>query len=93
MEADRTRLQLQLREVENAALITGQQLSTTKEEKQKLEAAHSQLTLEHHETSSRLTSETEEKERAQQEMHQLRKQVFVNYKFIIRWLTKYFNRR
>lgn len=76
MEADRTRLQLQLREVENAALITGQQLSTIKEEKQKLEAAHSQLTLEHHETSSRLTSETEEKERAQQEMHQLRKQVF-----------------
>jgi 3-deoxy-D-manno-octulosonic-acid transferase len=71
-------MQLQLREVENAALITGQQLSTTKEEKQKLEAAHSQLTLEHHETSSRLTSETEEKERAQQEMHQLRKQVFFN---------------
>jgi len=40
-----------------------------------LVAAYSQLNQEHNEVVSRLGSETEEKERAQQEMHQLRKQV------------------
>ncbi|XP_059488079.1 rootletin [Neocloeon triangulifer] len=75
LDTERTRLQLQLRDVENAALITGQQLSAMKEEKQKLEAAYSQLTQVHSELSSRLTNETDEKERAQQEMHQLRKQM------------------
>ncbi|XP_065332594.1 rootletin [Cloeon dipterum] len=75
LDTERTRLQLQLRDVENAALLTGQQLSTIKEEKQKLESAHSQLTQEHNELTSRLANESEEKERAQQEMHQLRKQM------------------
>lgn len=75
LEADKSRLLNQLREVERAALVAGQQVEALTAEKQRLESAQNQRSQEHHELASRLASEAEEKERAQQEMHQLRKQV------------------
>ena len=75
LEAERASLQNQLREQERQNLQTTQQLQTLQEDLARTQNASSTLQSEDKERQARLSSEIEERERAQQELHQLKKQV------------------
>nr|CAD7568360.1 unnamed protein product [Timema californicum] len=75
LEAERVRLQGLLRELERKELTTSHQLQNLQEELQRSHAANSAIQGEEKELQARLATETEERERAQQESHQLRKQI------------------
>jgi septal ring factor EnvC (AmiA/AmiB activator) len=75
LELERTRLQTQVRDLERQQLETSHQLQSAQEELQRSHAATAQIQNEEKELQARLITETEERERAQQELHQLKKQV------------------
>lgn len=74
LEAERTRLQAQIRDLERQQLQTSHLLQSTQEELQRSHATSAQIQNEEKELQARLTTEIEERERAQQELHQLKKQ-------------------
>ncbi|XP_024946085.1 rootletin isoform X3 [Cephus cinctus] len=75
IDAERTRLQTQLREMERDAMQLQQQLRHSQDELQKSRSASSQAQNEERELQARLANETEERERLQLQLHQLKKQV------------------
>lgn len=75
LEVERTRLQAQVRDLERQQLQTSHQLQSVHEELQRSHASNAQIQNEEKELQARLSTETEERERAQQELHQLKKQV------------------
>lgn len=75
LDAERTRIQGQLRDVERQQLQTSQQLQSTHDELSRARNDNNVRLNEERELQARLTTEIEERERAQQEAHQLRKQV------------------
>lgn len=75
LEAEKIRLQTQSREQEKNLLQTTQKLNRIQEELGRAHSTSSTLQNEDKERQARLTSEIEERERAQQELHQLKKQV------------------
>jgi regulator of replication initiation timing len=75
LEVERARLQAQVRDLERQQLQTSHQLQSAHEELQRSHATSAQIQSEEKELQARLTTEIEERERAQQELHQLKKQV------------------
>lgn len=75
LEGERARLQNQIREQERQHLQTTQQLQSLQDDLGRAQNASSTLQSEDKERQARLSSEIEERERAQQELHQLKKQV------------------
>jgi rootletin len=71
---ERTRLQAQVRDLERQQLQVSHQLQSAQEELQRSQANNSQKNAEEKELQARLATEIEERERAQQELHQLKKQ-------------------
>lgn len=75
LDVERARLQAQVRDLEHAHLTTQHNLQTVQDELARTQAANKQAADEGKELQARLAVETEERERASQELHQLRKQV------------------
>ncbi|XP_034942532.1 rootletin isoform X2 [Chelonus insularis] len=75
MEAEKNRLQGQIRDMEHKLIQVQQQLNFTQDELQKSQSANSQAQNEERELQARLMNETEERERLQLQLHQLKKQV------------------
>ncbi|KAJ8974641.1 hypothetical protein NQ317_019876 [Molorchus minor] len=75
LENERTRLQNQTRDLEKEQLQTEHKVQSLQEELQRTQAAGSQQQAEEKELQARLLNEVEERERAHQEVHQLRKQM------------------
>jgi rootletin len=71
---ERTRLQAQVRDLERQQLQVSHQLQSSQEELQRSQANNSQKNAEEKELQARIATEIEERERAQQELHQLKKQ-------------------
>lgn len=67
-----------MRDLEHATLTTQHNLQTVQDELARTQAANKQAASEEKELQARLAVETEERERATQELHQLRKQVRVH---------------
>lgn len=78
LEADRNRLQNNLRETEREALQLQQQLRMTQEELEKSHNANSQAQNNEKELEGRLANEIEERERLQLQLHQMKKKVWYN---------------
>jgi len=74
LDMERTRLQAQVRDLERQQLQMSHQLQSTQEELQRSQATNSQMQTGGKELQTRLATEIEERERAQQELHQLKKQ-------------------
>lgn len=74
LDGERTRLQGQIRDLERQQLQMSHQLQNTQEELQRSHATSTQMQNEEKELQARLASESEERERTQQELHQLKKQ-------------------
>ncbi|XP_026278331.2 rootletin isoform X2 [Frankliniella occidentalis] len=74
LDLERTRLQAQVRDLEHAHLTVQHNLQTVQDELARTQAANKQAAGEEKELQARLAVETEERERASQELHQLRKQ-------------------
>lgn len=79
LENERSRLQNVIRDVEKDQLHTEHKLQSIQEELQRTQSASTQQQAEEKELQARLLNETEERERTQQELHQLKKQVYNNY--------------
>lgn len=75
MENERNRLQNQIRDLEKDQLETEHKAQSIHDQLQRSQAASSQQQVEEKELQARLLNEVEERERAHQEIHQLRKQV------------------
>lgn len=78
IDAERSRLQSQLRDMEQEMLQLQKQLRFTQDELQKSHQSNTQAQNDEKELQARLTNETEERERLQLQLHQVKKQV--NYK-------------
>lgn len=74
LDMERTRLQAQVRDLERLQLQLSHQLQSAQEELQRSHATNTQMQTEEKELQARLATEIEERERAQQELHQLKKQ-------------------
>ncbi|XP_032664691.1 rootletin isoform X3 [Odontomachus brunneus] len=75
IDVERTRLQTQVRDMERDVLQLQQQLRFTQDELQKCHENNAQAQNEEKELQSRLANETEERERIQLQLHQVKKQV------------------
>lgn len=75
IEADKLRVQGQLRDMEHESIQLQQQLRFTQDELQKSQATISQGQTEERELQGRLANEIEERERLQLQLHQLKKQI------------------
>lgn len=75
LENERNRLQGQIRDLEKDLLQSEHKSQSVHEELQRSQASNSQQQVEEKELQARLLNEVEERERAHQEVHQLRKQV------------------
>lgn len=75
MDAERARLQGQMKEQEKQAMQIQQALQHAQDDLGRVRNASSNQASEDKERQARLFSEIEERERAQQELHQLKKQV------------------
>lgn len=75
MEAEKSRLQDQLRDSEKDQLQADHKIESLQEEIQRQQASNTQQQAEEKELQARLLNEVEERERAHQEVHQLKKQV------------------
>ncbi|CAD6231744.1 GSCOCG00001565001-RA-CDS [Cotesia congregata] len=75
LEAEKSRLQGQIRDMEHEIIQIQQQLRFTEGELQKSQSANSQAQNEERELQGRLANEIEERERLQLQLHQLKKQV------------------
>ena len=78
LEAEKLRLQTLIRDQEKNLLQTSQRLNRVQEDLERLQNASSTLKSEDKERQARLTNEIEEREKAQQELHHLKKQVRTN---------------
>lgn len=78
LDAEKIRLQLQLRDIERDSLQLQQHLRATQEELDKSQATNAQMMNDEKELEARLTGESEERERLQLQLHQVKKQVFKN---------------
>lgn len=74
LESERGRLQHQIRDAEKEQLQTEHRAQGLQEELQRAQSAGAQQQAEEKELQARLLNEVEERERAHQEVHQLRKQ-------------------
>ena len=79
LDVERSRLQAHVRDLERQQMQTSHQLQSAQEELQRSHAANTQSQNEEKELQTRLATEIEERERAQQELHQLKKQVYSQY--------------
>lgn len=77
MEAEKSRLQDQLRDSEKEQLKAEHNIQSLQEEIQRNQASNTQQQAEEKELQARLLNEVEERERSHQEVHQLKKQVSV----------------
>jgi rootletin len=75
IETEKTRLQNQIRELEKEQLQSEHKAQSIYENLQRTQAANTQQQAEEKELQTRLLNEVEERERAHQEIHQLKKQV------------------
>ncbi|KAK2575631.1 hypothetical protein KPH14_011894 [Odynerus spinipes] len=75
METERSRLQAQLRDMERDLLQIQQQLRLTQDELQKANENNAQTQNNEKELQARLANETEERERLQLQLHQIKKQI------------------
>ncbi|XP_066581176.1 centrosome-associated protein CEP250 [Prorops nasuta] len=75
IDAERTRLQTQIRDMERDSMQTQQQLRFVQDELQKAHDTNSQAQNNEKELQARLANETEEKERLQHQLHGLKKQM------------------
>lgn len=75
IDAERSRLQAQLREMEREILQLQKQVNFTRDELQKSQQNNAQAHNDEKELQARLTNETEERERLQLQLHQVKKQV------------------
>lgn len=82
IENEKNRLQHQIRDLEKEQLQSEHKAQNIYEELQRSQASSNQQQAEEKELQARLLNEVEERERAHQEMHQLKKQV----NRCIRWL-------
>lgn len=84
LENEKTRLQGEIRDAEREQANTDQRLREAQEEIQKAGSNATQQQAQERELQSQLANESEERERAQQEVHQLKKQVnrviYLSYK-------------
>lgn len=76
IDAERTHLQTQARDMERDALQLQQQLHFTQEELQKCHENNTQFQNEEKQLQAKLANEIEEKERIQLQLHQVKKQVW-----------------
>lgn len=67
-----------MRDVEKDQVQSEHKVQSLQEELQRTQASNTQQQAEEKELQARLLNETDERERTQQELHQLRKQVFEN---------------
>ncbi|KAG8232603.1 hypothetical protein J437_LFUL010724, partial [Ladona fulva] len=74
-KVERSRLQVQVRDLERAQLQCGQKIASLTEELEKAQNSQTHLLGEQRELRARLASESEEKDRAHQELHRLKKQI------------------
>lgn len=77
MENERLRLQNQIRDVEKEQMEAEHKAQSLREELQRAQNASSQQQAEEKELQARLLNEVEERERLHQEVHQLKKQVYI----------------
>lgn len=75
LDNDRAKLQNQLRDSEKDQLQVEHNLQSLQEQLQRAQVATSQQQAEEKDLQARLLNESEERERCQQELHQLKKQV------------------
>ncbi|XP_015432669.1 PREDICTED: LOW QUALITY PROTEIN: rootletin [Dufourea novaeangliae] len=75
IDAERSRLQAQLRDMERETLQLQKQLRFTQDELQKSHESNAQAQSDEKELQARLTNETEERERLQLQLHQVKKQL------------------
>lgn len=75
VDAERSRLQAQIRDMEKEILQLQKQLHFTQDELQKSHQSNAQAQNDEKELQARLTNETEERERLQLQLHQVKKQV------------------
>lgn len=75
IDAERSRLQAQLRDMEREASQLQKQLRFTQDELQKCHENNEQAQNDEKELQARLANETEERERLQLQLHQVKKQV------------------
>lgn len=75
MDVERTRLQTQVHDMERDALQLQHQLRFTQDELQKCHDNNAQAQNEKKELQAKLLNETEERERTQLQLHQMREQV------------------
>lgn len=75
VDAERSRLQAQIRDMEKEILQLQKQLHFTQDELQKSHQNNTQAQNDEKELQARLTNETEERERLQLQLHQVKKQV------------------
>lgn len=75
LENDKVRLQTILKETENNVIKLQQEVTATQSNLQKLQSCNTQKDVLEKEMQARLSNEIEEKERIQQEMHAMKKQM------------------
>lgn len=75
IENEKNRLQNQIRDLEKEQLQAEHKAQSIYEELQRAQASNTQQQAEEKELQARLLNEVEERERAHQEIHQLKKQV------------------
>lgn len=83
IENEKNRLQNQIRDLEKEQLQSEHKAQSIYEELQRSQAAGTQQQAEEKELQARLLNEVEERERAHQEVHQLKKQVCTSYSLLL----------
>lgn len=76
LESERSRLQNQLRDVERDQMQGDNQIQSLMKDVQALQSDNTRLQAEEKELMARLSNESDERERIQQELHQQKKKVF-----------------
>lgn len=78
LDNEKARLQNQMRDLEKEQLQTEHRASNLQDELQRAQTSGTQQQAEEKELQARLLNEVEERERAHQEIHNLRKQVRID---------------
>lgn len=87
LENERSRLQNQLRDIERDQMQGDNQIQNLAKELQTLQSVNTRLQSEEKELMARLSNESDERERVQQELHKEKKKVI---KMCVTRLFKYF---
>lgn len=75
LDSEKQRLQNSIRDMEKDQVHTAHKIESLQDDIKKMESSGAQQQAEEKELQGRLLNETEERERTQQELHQLKKQV------------------